>query len=296
MISPQEKEQTRSYTSTPLLTKCSLHLLPLLAAFTVAGASTVGWYRMEGTPDTPVGTVTNSSGPAANAIAEGASFNYASAVAGSSIYDPISDTTYANTSSTAFNGGTAHSELTVTNPAGSGPLNQADFTVEMLIRLDSRLTTGEPYLVTHGSVTTDGWGIRVRNPENAPIAFVNNGSVWDGGSEPDVLLDGSWHHLAIVVKTSDDGNTENYAKFYLDYELIREVGSSNPLNTYDPTVSGSLKILTEDYIGYIDEFRYSDSLLESNQFLVAIPEPGTLTLFGIGFMGLLFGMRGPFKK
>lgn len=62
-----------------------LCLFPILGAITMAQATPIGWYRMEGISGNQISTVTNSiggGGAAPDANASGTAFNYSSVVAG----------------------------------------------------------------------------------------------------------------------------------------------------------------------------------------------------------------------
>ncbi|MDF3128769.1 PEP-CTERM sorting domain-containing protein [Kiritimatiellaeota bacterium B1221] len=267
-------------------------LYPLLLAFTAAQASTVGWYRMEGTAGEEISSVSNSLGSSGTATAVGAPFNYGSSVAGTHIYDPVSDTTVTNTSSMAFSGGTAAAYLQVADAVG-GPLDVPDFTIEMFMKVDSVLNVYR-YFLSHEDTGTsgDGWAMRSlpnsSTGNNKGSGLITNLSIGDNSGTIADLDDGAWHHMAFVVKTSDDGN--NFARFYMDYEMVLETTSSN-LDAYVADVDAPFRIFAEEYLGYTDEVRFSDSVLSPDDFLIAIPEPGTLTLFSAGIMAVILGVR-----
>ncbi|WFB36963.1 PEP-CTERM sorting domain-containing protein [Kiritimatiellota bacterium B12222] len=281
-------------TSKRLLSNMALRwacLFPILAAFTAAQASTVGWYRMEGTAGDAISSVATSEGTAPTLTQSGATFNYGSNVAGSQIYDPVSDTTYANTSSLEYTGNATTAYLQSADTVG-GPFDVADFTIEMFVKVDT-VVNNYRYFVDHDP--TNAWGFRVLdNDDNYKVgAVVDNGTLSGSGDAVDVA-DGLWHHMAIVVKSSDDGN--NFSRFYFDYQLIRENTGLTYLNDYNPEVSAPFRIYAEEFSGYADEVRFSNSILSTDDFLVAIPEPGTFTLFGLGFIAIYLGIRRRSKK
>lgn len=254
-----------------------------------ARSDVIGWYRMEGTPDTQISSVANSSGTAPGATASGEPFNYSSEVVGPSIYDPLTGLTHANNSSMAFYGGTASAYLEVTDTV-AGPFDVPDFTIEMFMKIDSVLNVYR-YWVSHKD-GTDGWTLR-----SVPIAgsvdsykasgLVVNGTFSDTSS-PDRIDDGVWHHFAFVVKSTGAAGA-NYAKVYMDYSLIASNRNTN-LDTYVADVAAPFRIFAEEYLGNVDEVRFTSSELTPDQFLQAIPEPGTLLLFLSG-LAMLFSAR-----
>ncbi|WFB36964.1 PEP-CTERM sorting domain-containing protein [Kiritimatiellota bacterium B12222] len=268
------------------LTLRGLSLLPILAAWTSAQASTLAWYRMEGTAGDVISSVANSSGTAAGATASDTTIQYGSSVAGSHIYDPVSGTTVANTSSMAFNGTTTDAFLTVTDGSTSGPFDVADFTVEMFVKIDTVLTNNRPF-VSHGGGIDSGWNVRSVEFSSDQYASgtISGANVFN--SNKPVIDDGEWHHLAFVVQTSTSGS--EYARLYMDGDLVRE--KTTGLDTYVPNVSADFLIYGGDYVGFSDEVRFSNTALDSSDFLVAIPEPGTLTLFGVGIAAAILAAR-----
>lgn len=247
-----------------------------------ARSAVVGWYRMEGTPEAQIGTVVNSSGAADSAIASGQPFYYSANVVGKSIMDPLTETIHENNSSMAFYGGTATTYLQV---ADGNPFEAPDFTIEMFMKIDSVLNVYRHW-VSHGSGgVTGGWLLRslpIGTPATAykPSSVIMNSSYGDT-SDPDPIDDGIWHHFAFVVKTSDDGN--NFGRIYLDYSLIAEYHNSN-LDDYNSDVNAPFRIFAEEYLGNVDEVRFTSQILGPDQFLYnyVVPEPGSAGLLLIG--------------
>lgn len=266
-----------------------LCLLPLLGAIT-AQASTVGWYRMEGTVGEEILTVNNSEGTAPNLTAGTRKATYGSNVPGSQIYDPINDMSYANTSSIQYTGNSSTAYIEASD-ANSAPFEVADFTIEMFIKVDSTEGGTVDSFINHIGSGFDGWLLRI-SPESGSGGsqiggIVDNNNISDP-INPAVIDDGIWHHVAMAVKTSDDGN--NFARLYFDSNLMFEkIGGS--VDSYTPEVNGPFQIFTSDFAGFTDEYRFSDSVLAPEDFLVAIPEPGTLTLLGIGMIAIVLGAR-----
>lgn len=266
-----------------------LCLFPILGALTVAQATPIGWYRMEGTSGDTITTVINSiggGGAASNANAVG-TITYSDVVAGPSIYDPVTDTLYANTTSMRIDGA-ASAYLQVNDGSGSGPLDVPDFTLEMFIRIDA-VTTDYRAFVDHGGGSTDGWMLRsvIDGGERYPTGTIQNYNIYDKNGP--IIDDGQWHHLAFVVQTSDLGG-DNFARVYLDYGLLAESTGAN-LDTYSADVNAHMRIYADRYSGYGDEVRFSNAVLSPDDFLQVIPEPGTLSLLGMGLLAAFLARR-----
>jgi hypothetical protein len=97
-----------------------------------------------------------------------------------------------------------------------------------------------------------------------------------------VTLD-TWTHVAITR----DGNTY---QFYRDGVLIHTATDVNPNLPDFPawTLNGRPG---SSFVGLVDELRFSDRALSTDEFLrapsAAIPEPSSLTLFGLGVVTLM---------
>lgn len=239
---------------------------------------------MEGTPEAQIGTVVNSSGAAGSAVAAGQPFYYSGNVVGKSIMDPLTGTIHENNSSMAFYGGTASAYLQVAN---GNPFEARDFTIEMFMKIDSVLNVYR-YWVSHEDpgVNSDGWALRSlpiggASPDYKASGLIVNGSFSDTSS-PDMINDGKWHHFAFVVKTSGD-DASNYGKLYLDYSLISNQSNSS-LDNYNSDVNAPFRIFAEEYLGNVDEVRFTPQILGPDQFLYnyVVPEPGSAGLLLIG--------------
>lgn len=271
-----------------------LYLLPILGAFT-AQAATVGWYRMEGTVGDQITSVTTFEGSGPALSNAGARFNYGSNVAGPQIYDPVSDTTYANTSSLEYTGDTPTAYIQAVDTTG-GPFDVADFTIEMFVKVDDTIGGSYAQFIRHYDASS-GWALRIL-PESGSggsqgSGLISNSSVYNV-SNPAVIDDGNWHHLAMAVKTSDDGN--NFARLYFDYQLMYENTTASYLDDYIPEIASYFRINADEFSGFTDEYRFSDNILTPDKFLVAIPEPGTLTLLGVGMIAVVLGARRRSKR
>ena len=103
-----------------------------------------------------------------------------------------------------------------------------------------------------------------------------------------MLQEDVWAHVALVV---DSANYAIYVDGQNQYAGSIPSGGEGPYwFSGDPTTGN--RTLGDGFSGWIDEFRISDEALSPSQFLNAsIPEPGTLGLLGLGFIGLIIRKR-----
>jgi hypothetical protein len=109
-----------------------------------------------------------------------------------------------------------------------------------------------------------------------------------------------WYHLAATYE-GDGAGDDSVAKFYQTpadsyYAMLLETLTGQP-DIKDLTAGGGLNIGASDgmntrcFGGDIDEIRYTNRVLEAGEFLNAIPEPATVTLLGLGGLGMLVRRR-----
>jgi len=108
------------------------------------------------------------------------------------------------------------------------------------------------------------------------------------GTIPDVF-DDEWHHIALVIDQDDDGSAAEGVKVYKDgiLELDRALGMEwyQLRNNFGV---GANWDGADPYTGLIDDFRiYTDELFTQQQIAELIPEPATISLLGLGIIGLL---------
>lgn len=95
---------------------------------------------------------------------------------------------------------------------------------------------------------------------------------------------GVWQHIALVKEPGE-------YSVYLNGQLLHNAGLPGSVDgpygfpgsdlTGDRTIGGD----GSTWIGYIDEFRISDTALTPDEFLI-VPEPSTLVLLSLGILGV----------
>lgn len=119
-------------------------------------------------------------------------------------------------------------------------------------------------------------------------------------SSPLTFDDDVWYHLAITYAGDGAGN-DSVVKFYQTAagsymaDLIETITTGYDIK--DLTTGGTFNMGASDAMGVrsfggdIDEFRYTNRVLEATEMLNAIPEPATLTLLALGGLGALARRR-----
>ncbi|WP_081887861.1 LamG domain-containing protein [Verrucomicrobium sp. BvORR034] len=285
----------------------------LLAAPLPCAASTLIYFQFNGTDGASASAITDSSSYGLNGTASasgsGQAPKYSSQTVGPVITNGIGGeiVNANNTSSLKFdNTGTVTSgdggRITVQDPIGSDSLLEpSSFTVEAFIKVQDSIQY--PTLVSKSRV--DGGGsswlvdtnsnntLRVRTDHQAigvatspaPPGF--NQSI----SSTQNIADGNWHHFAVTYDATGKRFT-----IYLDYVSIGTGTLSG----------GELNLVYDDnplligqggggraFDGWMDEFRFTDSVLTSDQFLRAVPEPGRALLLALAGAMMLTRRRRP---
>ena len=312
-----EREDT--VRSRDIIDRASWILVPMLLASGLSDralGATIGYWRFDDPGATNGGvigtTVSEVNSSALDATGQSGA-QYTDSVPGALIRDPVSGVTYANQFS--LNGPGNVEYVTVPN---STLLNTTDFTVELFLRIIGQPNSYDSFVrraqgsdprwqidFSHGD-TADSFGkIRARFDNAGQTNVVPTGDYVfvdtdTGSGDPadyteatdDVADEGdginddlSWHHIALTYDASERRTT-----IFTDYEQ----GSSRTLNEAFTQPDAILQI-GNFYTGYglmIDEFRYSDSVLSTSQFLRVVPEPSALVLLALGALAILgFGRR-----
>lgn len=271
-----------------------------------AQAGTIGFWRMEESGKVSgdaIVTVANSQGAAASAAgfvgATGALAPvYSDDVAGATVYDPITGTTYANGKSMLVGGGTGLanyvSGLKVNNTSSALDTGTGSFTVEFFFK--ETTVAGAPVAQTYYSQIVRRAGMNNGSvfavqmggtPDFRPYARIGAGTptvtYQDVASATSAMNDAQWHHVAMVYNAD-----EQKEYIYLDYV---NVGSRAVTVAFDNTsateqlrfgrATGNATDGANNW--YVDELRYSSGALNASQFL-QLPEPASVSLLAVGGM------------
>ncbi len=273
--------------STRVTSSALLVVLCVIIQPTMAG--TVAYWRVEdgaaGTTATALTSLYNNAQTQATGTAGTRTFS--SDVIGPLIFDPVARTIYVNnTSVETDSAGRFDVPDTLTEPR--------EFTVEAFIKSNSTPAWGRVIQKRRGTGGNCSWRLDSRtvnlairmdteDPGPPPSGLFNESSV---GSF--TLNDGQWHHIAMTYTDGVAGTTAGVARLYVDYNLdVTFTPSNYGVVQYDgglfsfagaPSSGAGLA-------GLIDEVRFSNGVLTTNQFLRVVPEPSSLMLLLIGALG-----------
>ncbi|MFT5125314.1 MAG: hypothetical protein ACI97B_003960 [Verrucomicrobiales bacterium] len=234
-------------------------------------------------------------------------------VPGSAIFDPISGLTRPNTGSVSMLGdktttGGSQSDNGVSRLQTTGTALQTSnesFTFETFIKVTTlSLNNGTVSIMgqfegTGAGGFNTGWITALRPNDGTPDTFYSV-DVADTNNTNDAVInapwsvadptDGDWHHFAQVYDHST-GDVEAF----LDYQSVGSANVDTSVDAFDRNTRllFGVRFMTNPAEGttstvglLMDEARYSNSALTSNQFLQAIPEPSSLGLLLSGFATL----------
>lgn len=120
------------------------------------------------------------------------------------------------------------------------------------------------------------------NIDNGDGTFSPPAGFNQGFTTSAVFNDGNWHHIAL----SYDGTTRA-VDIYMDYQRVGGGTATFDLVYETQNLVFGASGGGRAFNGLMDEIRLSDSVLTTDQFLRAIPEPGTALLALLGSLGLL---------
>ncbi|SHI42974.1 PEP-CTERM protein-sorting domain-containing protein [Rubritalea squalenifaciens DSM 18772] len=144
-------------------------------------------------------------------------------------------------------------------------------------------------LISLGSGAGGGTRFDVRlDGENLRLEVQSGGSTTASD-----IVDGSWHHVAIVVNNST--STVNDVDYYIDGSFVGSFANAQSINTgTGPLRMGdSYQDTGRDFKGGLDDVRLYDEALTSGQIaaLAAVPEPSSTALIGLTGLGFLLRRR-----
>lgn len=257
-----------------------------------AAATVIGYWRFDEIDAVDGGAIAGAVNSAGNADLDGSPSGaplYTASVPGPYIFDPVAGATYAN--AFALDATAANARVNVNGNTTGEPMDTASFTLEGFLRLDpddlptsfisfvSRRSGSNPYSgwqVDYNAPTFSGGGanansgrIRARfDTMTNGVAYLQNQTTQGG-----LINDGEWHHFALSYNALD-----NRLVFFTDYVTNSTRLLSGPLSNQVSMAFGALSTFNV----WMDEVRYSDSALGPDEFLVAIPEPGAVSLVVVG--------------
>lgn len=298
-----------------------ISLLSLALSSTLPAVTTAHWRLEEGTNGGDVTAAQDSSGNGHNQAGSNASPKYSSNVPGAFIIDPVAATVSPNTLSLDVTH--ANSRINIANNAAFNTSFTYEFFIQItgepggyhsFSRRDEGGTNRWQLDFDHAATGAYGRGrARMDTPDGDNTNFVvgplggaaipGNQRLWidtpTGDGDPasytgaDWADDGDglndipeWHHVAVTF----DQVTLEWS-YYFDYQLsqTRTLTDSDNSGFVHPDADLVIGKFGAEYGTYLDEIRYSQGVLGTNEFLVAtnVPEPTTALLGLLGSLGLL---------
>ena len=178
-------------------------------------------------------------------------------------------------------------------PINSNPSVYPDMTVTMWVRPDSSIV-GAPGLYKTFGHDDGGWdrtfGLDNRNGAYRYAAFTGGG-ITPATATP---VTGEWTFIAAVWNTDNPSAGSNTVTFYAGSESVT-VPLTNTASVHTTSAIGNLRpdVFNEGWVGLIDDVRIFDTALTPAEIadIMAIPEPSSGLLVGLGAVGLLLRRR-----
>ena len=276
----------------------------------VAQGAVISYHRLEGDTTSEVNS------PALDGSFQN-SIGLSAVVAGAFVFDPVANTSVANTGSMEANipanatGNAERGRLVISDNALLEP--SGDFTHEMFFQYATPPAGGtNTQVLFHragGQPGQQGIVFQTRRGGANDVLRLNvdyndtngaNDISIDTGDLP--IYDGNWHHVGVTYQEDFSTGVDRW-EVYFDYSLEASInfvkgglafipngelryGLSNTPNGHDGTIAR------------FDEMRYLDEALIADDFLrvsdTVIPEPSTYLVFG--GLALCFGVAGWWRK
>lgn len=286
-----------------LVASAALTVGSALAVPTVTLANTLVWWRFGEVPDgTAFGTKTivNAANPGvcdargycvSSSSWEGdVSSVYAPHATGAfptgvKLLDPITGNLHDNYLGMTLNGHSSGSVTTSGAVKGSDPsvFQRQTFTAEVFVRMTSakakmisddsnRYKAPYPIFSVTKGVGDEIWGLLYYHNKLLCRTVIGSYEMLTSDS---LLNDGKWHHVALTADGSCGSSV--VLKMYLDYSLVAErnyQGQFDYAGAADFNLGVNPFASTRKFPGDIDEFRFSDAVLDPQQFLRFADEAG----------------------
>ena len=177
----------------------------------------------------------------------------------------------------------------ISNPGG---VTRQTITLEAWMK--SSDASNYPRLLQHnGSNSEEGcWGIGAH--DSGYITMIGADNTWYTGT--DNVFDGEWHHIVVTYQPGSDPN-DIYEYVYIDGvgKWGNTVADANLSTDYNRLTIGSEGNRWgppwNEFHGLLDEIAVYDTTLSSTRvaahYAEGVPEPATLSLFGLGAIALI---------
>lgn len=185
------------------------------------------------------------------------------------------DKTVVNESNTASMLFSAQGYVLFANPSVLAP----ELTVEFFVKNESSGKAGLIALYDGNSVSDAIWGLELDTDGQTPVFVVGQGGLQTRVAFAGVALDRRWHHVAVVMKTPDEGNST--IKLLLDGENVSTQTLPVRIRQTCATPRVWLGRATDNsaFRGYMDELRISEGELSVDDLMQMKNRNGTVLVF-----------------